>query len=374
MDIEERFERLEKQNRHMRVTGGAALIVLAAAALMGYASPEPKVLEVEKLIIKNESGMLSVQMDKEGLLFFDKSGKTQAELDGDSIKFADENGTHRTSLGNEGLVFWDENVHLQMYLHSERLTFLDDEGTPRIGLTEGGLELSDERVGIQDNKRVKTLETESYELILLKRRLSSKDNSERFEAVNNVYDKRIKKALPYLLPLLEDSDQFVQVASIQTVGEFMYIPALPVLVRVLRDTDITVRDEALLQLVRITGETNLMFDVRASSSNREKAIKKWEEWLERNNTSSSVSTKLPEINTTVVEVDNDIGFVILGVGKNDGVLKGAVFNIYHGTDYLGVVEIDEIYEKYSAARIKYSVEGCKIRINDRAISITSPRK
>lgn len=123
---------------------------------------------------------------------------------------------------------------------------------------------------------------DSEELIRLRKMLTSNDNSVRFEAVNQVYDRRIREALPYLLPLLEDRDQFVQVGAIQTVGEFNYLPAIPVLVKVLRDTDVTVREEALLQLIRMTGETGLEFDPRASASEREKAVKKWEDWLKKN--------------------------------------------------------------------------------------------
>jgi hypothetical protein len=124
--------------------------------------------------------------------------------------------------------------------------------------------------------------SESEELIRLRKMLSSNDNSVRFEAVNQVYDRRIREALPYLLPLLEDRDQFVQVGAIQTVGEFNYLPAIPILVKVLRDTDVTVREESLLQLIRMTGETGLEFDSRASASEREKAVKKWEDWLKKN--------------------------------------------------------------------------------------------
>ena len=76
-----------------------------------------------------------------------------------------------------------------------------------------------------------------------------------------------------------DVDQFVQVGAIQTVGEFLYQEALPVLVKVLRDPDATVRDESLRQLIRMTGKNDLNFDVRGSDSVREKAIRKWEKWL-----------------------------------------------------------------------------------------------
>jgi len=124
---------------------------------------------------------------------------------------------------------------------------------------------------------------ESEELRRLKERLASKDNSVRFDAVNEIYDRRVKEALPYLVALLDDPDQFVQVAAIQTIGEFIYLQAIPELIKVLRDSDDTAREEALTHLVRMTGETNLKFDTRASKSEREKWIKKWEQWLANHN-------------------------------------------------------------------------------------------
>ncbi len=120
---------------------------------------------------------------------------------------------------------------------------------------------------------------ESAALLKIKDKLTSDDDGERFEAVYQVLDERIKEALPLVLPLIEDPDQFVQVGAIQTVGEFLYSDAVPHLIKVLRDPDVTVRDEALRQLVRMTGQNDLDFDVRGPVSQREKAIRKWEKWV-----------------------------------------------------------------------------------------------
>jgi hypothetical protein len=120
---------------------------------------------------------------------------------------------------------------------------------------------------------------ESARVDALKSKLESKDAGERFEAVYEVLDERVKEALVYVLPLIGDPDQFVQVGAIQTVGEFLYMESLPDLVKVLRDADATVRDEALRQLIRMTGQNDLSFDVRGSENEKEKAIRKWEKWL-----------------------------------------------------------------------------------------------
>ena len=126
-----------------------------------------------------------------------------------------------------------------------------------------------------------TSETGTDEAVIgeLRKKLASKDDGERFEAVYKVLDDRIKAALPLVVPLILDRDQFVQVGAIQTVGEFLYMAALPNLVKALRDPDVTVRDEALRQLIRMTGKNDLNFDVRASDTERERAVKKWEKFL-----------------------------------------------------------------------------------------------
>lgn len=113
----------------------------------------------------------------------------------------------------------------------------------------------------------------------IQKKLQSKDDGVRYEAVCDVLDERLKGALPFVLPCIEDTDQFVQIMAIQTVGEFLYMDALPSLIKVLRDPDVTVRYEALRQLVRMSGQSDLDFDVHASESEREKAIKKWEKWM-----------------------------------------------------------------------------------------------
>jgi hypothetical protein len=116
----------------------------------------------------------------------------------------------------------------------------------------------------------------------IQKKLESKDDGVRYEAVCDVLDERLKGALPYVLPRIEDSDQFVQIMAIQTVGEFLYTDALPYLIKVLRDPDVTVRYEALRQLVRMSGQNALDFDVHGPESEREKAIKKWEKWQKEN--------------------------------------------------------------------------------------------
>ena len=78
---------------------------------------------------------------------------------------------------------------------------------------------------------------------------------------------------------------------------------------------------------------------------------------------------MPDIDAEVVEVDNDLGFVILSAGSEQGVTKGFTFQIYRGKDYLGEVEVDSLWNKRCAAKIKLISEGAQIKIHDSASTV-----
>jgi len=61
--------------------------------------------------------------------------------------------------------------------------------------------------------------------------------------------------------------------------------------------------------------------------------------------------------------------VVLSVGKDDEVSKGWTFQIYRDDQYLGEVEIDEVYEKFSAAKIKFAKDDALFQIHDAATTV-----
>ena len=97
MEIEERLERLEKQSQRMKLVGGGALVVAAALIVMTCATPGPKILETEKIIIRDSSGkhrgMFGMADDGPGLAFYDENGKQRAwfgvDKDGASLELYD---------------------------------------------------------------------------------------------------------------------------------------------------------------------------------------------------------------------------------------------------------------------------------------------
>lgn len=78
---------------------------------------------------------------------------------------------------------------------------------------------------------------------------------------------------------------------------------------------------------------------------------------------------MPEIPAYIEEVNNELGFVILSVGSDDKVKKGYTFHVYRGDNYLGEVQVTDVYPDRSAARIKFRVEGAQFQVNDKASTI-----
>lgn len=113
-------------------------------------------------------------------------------------------------------------------------------------------------------------------------KLGDKDSGKRWEALDDLASRRDRRFIPYIMPLLKDSDTFVQLRAIMAVTELGAREAVPELIALLRDSDPIVREEAMLDLVRLTGVQNLPFNANASAEEREKAVKQWEEWYAKN--------------------------------------------------------------------------------------------
>lgn len=136
-DLTQRIERLETQNRRMRVAGLAVVIAAVAAVLMGQGAPQSqptkrRVVEAEefRLVGKdgNTRGLWHVYWDGTvKLSLTDKDEETRAGL-----------AVHAD--GASGLAVWDkgEVVRAALHLSAEgwaRLFLADKEGYHRIAMT-----------------------------------------------------------------------------------------------------------------------------------------------------------------------------------------------------------------------------------------------
>jgi hypothetical protein len=105
-DIQERLDRLERSNRRLKVGFLAGLVFAAVVVTTGAVSTTPKVLEAEKIVLKdaagNERGELFANENAWGLVLFNKnSTKAASLLVGETLNgvvLFDQNGNLRQTI------------------------------------------------------------------------------------------------------------------------------------------------------------------------------------------------------------------------------------------------------------------------------------
>jgi hypothetical protein len=104
--IERRLHKLESSNRLLKAALAVCVLVGAAAITLGATSVAPKVLDVQKIIMRDEAGNERGQLfatDKTwGLVLFNKKGTKAASLfvaqEGNGLIVSDQNGNIRQAL------------------------------------------------------------------------------------------------------------------------------------------------------------------------------------------------------------------------------------------------------------------------------------
>ncbi len=74
-----------------------------------------------------------------------------------------------------------------------------------------------------------------------------------------------------------------------------------------------------------------------------------------------------ELKGRIVTVNKEHNFVVIDLGKQDGINIGNKFNVYRGETFLGSVEIIQTRDRIAAADIKDLKEGLSIEINDTVV-------
>lgn len=106
----ERVERIERQNRRLKLLAGAALTVFGALVLMGQGPVKGRTLEAETFILKDADGKVRVRMETKGsavlLSLFDRQEQVRQNLivsdKGAMITIGDATGRPRIMTGVTG--------------------------------------------------------------------------------------------------------------------------------------------------------------------------------------------------------------------------------------------------------------------------------
>jgi hypothetical protein len=110
--------------------------------------------------------------------------------------------------------------------------------------------------------------------------LQSPKAATRWQAVDQIGQAADPEAVPYLLPMLKDTDVFVRMATARVLGDLKATTAVPPLIDALEDVEPAVREAALGSLRALTGK-DLRFDPMASESDRAKKVKAWRDWWKK---------------------------------------------------------------------------------------------
>jgi hypothetical protein len=160
MTIEERLERLERENRRLKYLLFSLLFLIAGVFFIGARtingegeSSIPDEIKAKKFTLVDDNGkgraVLGIWKGLPGLVFFSEAGELRVGLlDAEklpSLGFQDENGKTRLVLGTSKeqgpfLELCDENGKTRVRLLSSALGLYDEGGKPKVvlGVSEKG--------------------------------------------------------------------------------------------------------------------------------------------------------------------------------------------------------------------------------------------
>ena len=141
-----RLDKLEQDNRRLKLTVGALLLVMAAVPLVGAVMPEqiPEVIRARAFHAIDGNGMTRAEMGEVGFAYFDANSTIRAMMDGGSIRVLDENGSIRALMDAGSIRVSDENGTLRALMDDKNIAYLDENRVTRAQLYADGFFLSDE--------------------------------------------------------------------------------------------------------------------------------------------------------------------------------------------------------------------------------------
>ena len=92
--LESRVDKIERDNRRLKLTVGALLLALAAVPLIGAVMPEQiqDVIQARKFEVIDENGTRRAGLNATGIGFTDESNNIRAGMNADGIAYFDESG------------------------------------------------------------------------------------------------------------------------------------------------------------------------------------------------------------------------------------------------------------------------------------------
>ncbi len=91
--VDARLDKLEQDNRRLKLALGSLLLVLATVPLIGAFMPEqiPEIIQARRFEVIDENDIKRVQLDAVGVFYIDANGNGRAQLNAEGIFYSGEN-------------------------------------------------------------------------------------------------------------------------------------------------------------------------------------------------------------------------------------------------------------------------------------------
>ncbi|MBM52793.1 MAG: hypothetical protein CL485_07380 [Acidobacteria bacterium] len=93
--MESRLDKLEQDNRRLKLALGLLLLVLTAIPLVGAVMPQqtPEMITAQGFYVIDENGTRRAGMNAAGIAYWDYNGAPRVMMHTDGIRYNDENGS-----------------------------------------------------------------------------------------------------------------------------------------------------------------------------------------------------------------------------------------------------------------------------------------
>ena len=128
--LESRVDKIERDNRRLKLTVGALLLALAAVPLIGAVMPEqiPELIQAREFQVIDENGNLRAWMGNRGFLYNDENGTSRVGMGNNGFVILDENGIGRVRISDRGFQYYAENSNTRALIGDCGFSYYDENG------------------------------------------------------------------------------------------------------------------------------------------------------------------------------------------------------------------------------------------------------
>ena len=143
--LESRVDKIERDNRRLKLALGALLLALAAVPLIGAVMPEqiPEVIRARNFFVYDGNDNIRIGMDADGIGYQDENGNLRLNMNADGFRYRDENETLRAVMDSDGFFYIGEGT-IRAAMTAEGIAYGDENGNQRAQMSDAGITYRDE--------------------------------------------------------------------------------------------------------------------------------------------------------------------------------------------------------------------------------------